>query len=112
MATATKARLTKKAAPKKKVKSRVVLPEQINETHAQIIERGSCIVDEFGKFGVQASLYARPPSGVQKTTFILSQTNGIPGSLLIWPGANTVNLEFLGDAEARQVVLNLSLIHI
>lgn len=107
MATATKARPTKKAAPKKKVKSRVVLPEQINETHAQIIERGSCIVDEFGKFGVQASLYARPPSGVQKTTFILSQTNGIPGSLLIWPGANTVNLEFLGDAEARQVVLNV-----
>lgn len=121
MATATKARPAKKASAKRKpaakkatvakkapAKKKVApLPEQINETHAQMIERGSCIVDEFAKFGVQANLYARPPSGVQKTTFILSQTNGIPGSLLIWPGANTINLEFHGDAEKRQVVLNV-----
>lgn len=69
------------------------------------IEKGAEYVDELSKFGINASVYVKPPAG--KDIFMIGKGNGIPGNIMLWPGSETVNVEIIGDESHKQAVLNV-----
>lgn len=70
----------------------------------QIIEKHKGLPDQFAEFGINLSLYSKPPEGVD--TFIISKGSGIPGQILVWPGdTDKIKIEIFGDKDLHQAVI-------
>lgn len=72
-------------------------------TREETIERGMPLIKTLQDAGIQASLYARGPAG--KDIFMVGKTPGIPGMIMIWPGAEHVEVETHTDPDLHQAVL-------
>jgi len=67
------------------------------------LERTTPIIEALHDAGIHSSMYASPPSG--KDVFILGQSRGVPGGLLIWPGSERVDISVSTNKRQRQAVL-------
>lgn len=111
MTTQTKKKPVKPAKPAKKKVAKAT-PAATTEqavkppTIAQVIENSNGIIEKLTEFGIQASVYSRPPDG--RSIFSLGRSAGIPGSILIWPGAEHVEISVIGDKSLRQAVLTVT----
>jgi hypothetical protein len=72
-------------------------------TREETIERGMPLIKTLQDAGIQASLYARGPAG--NDIFMVGKTPGIPGMIMIWPGAEHVEVEAHTDPDLHQAVL-------
>lgn len=73
------------------------------ETREETISRGMPLIKTLQDAGIQASLYARGPAG--KDIFMVGKAPGIPGMIMIWPGAEHVEVTAHTDPELHQAVL-------
>lgn len=113
MATAVKSRTkakaktsTKKAAVKRTVPTKVDAKTVASESNPQIVERGLKMIKPLHDAGIPVSISTRGPDG--KATFSISKANGgLPGSIMMWPGSNSVDVTINADKKLKQAVITV-----
>ena len=74
-------------------------------TITEQIKANMGLIDELNKAGITASFYSRPPDG--KQIFTIGKQSGVPGTVMLWPGGEGIEITVTPDKKLHQAVLKV-----